>query len=187
MWEPDDAIIQQLKSLYFDQLPGALVGVKEEAERQELTARRSKIGYLLEHGYGEALMQGERESNLNPLPCGLERTAAVEAPVLPQRCRLSDRSRISPIPAALPRASQSLRATGLDDEEKLYETRALQRRASQQDDRKAIEKLRLEYNTEIPALLSTSIAESERAKLLNRREKIRSLLERGYRVPVQDS
>ena len=188
MWEPDEAIIQQLKSLYFDQLPGALVCAEEEAERQELTARRSKIGHLLERGYREPLVQGEHNSDLNPPPSDVEGTAPIEARVLPQRYGPLDPSRISPIQAALPCASQALRATGgLDEEAKLHETRLLRRRASQQDDRRAIEKLRLEYNTGIPALLSTSISDDERAKLLNRRENIRHLLERGYCVPLEGS
>jgi hypothetical protein len=188
MWEPDDAIIQQLKFLYFDQLPGALVGVEEEAERQELTARRAKIGHLLEHGYGEALVQNEYDPDINTSSSDLEGTAPVEAHVLPRRHRPLNPSRMSPIPAALRRASQALPATGsLDEGAKSYEIRLLRRRASQQDDRRAIEKLRLEYNTGIPASLSTSISDSERAKLLNRRENIRHLLERGYRVPLEGS
>ena len=187
MWEPDEAIIGQLKSLFFDELPSKIARAKAQAERERLAEERSKVGNLLQNGYGLSLCREESpvtsESRSTGKPqarAALRDTSRLEGPGLSGRARFASAGDSLMV-------KKSKKATEVLANKVACESAPQGRKASLAEERKSIEKLRREYLVEIPSQLSSNISDDERAKLQIRHANICRVLERGYRVSSDGS
>ena len=146
MRESDDTIIEKLKSLYFEELPDEIAATKEALRQQELVNKRLKVGYLLQHAYGEALFHPSPIRDGRPVARHNEK-----APVQKFRTKeqsLSDQS-VNSVPKKTPltKLIASAESHLKTDEERALEVSARRKKISKMEDRRAINQLRLEYKS----------------------------------------
>ena len=182
MLESDEESIRCLKKAYYIDLPTQIDNAKDEVEKNELVSQRHKISHLLEHGYGVSLSVHLRE----------DYRYSFRQKHSSQICPPPDNEAISTSPnrtthelqaSAERKASERFVPFGNPDPKEAPRHLVIRerKRVDRSEDVAAVAKLRNEF-TDITRRLTSGSSPDETQSLTTRRDNIRMLLERGYRV-----
>ena len=175
MWESDSSTIEQLRKAYFEDLPSQMAAARHERERQALRDRQMKIRNLLLNGYGVTLARQAVCPETEAVHAVIQAPSRDRRTVLHANGKKEKLHLVRPSAVAMPEKEEPPSQEAFPPS-KTFEEKKRSRRISRDEDRRAIARLRSEYD-ELAIRISQTGANAERGKLLERQHNIRHLLE----------